>query len=670
MAEYFTSEHFKLLNKWKGHKWDASVPEQVRANDELKRAYEVTEQWAKALRDKYFPNGRPVVIRKAPISQGQKFLGYNWARIYPSQDAPEQLAYTVGIDANLGFIVKIDTVAADPALRSRYERLYGISFSRSPIAATLPASEGLSKSLPELVDWSIEAIRGFAHGYEEVAAQLQLREAMSDAELLKRFDGNEGFRSLRAAWSPEDQALFCRLVRAIHAAGLDCWHTRQGRQVRFGRKNAGSERASGLLGIVHVTRVPKVSWLRDLAGLGPLHLERATEDLCIRIENVLQAEQPDLDHWLGLDVERPGFWPDELREDPADPNEDEEESGGAPAAVTRRPAVNRIYYGPPGTGKTYALQQELDALYTDATTGERRYSFVTFHQSYGYEEFIEGLRPVLGVNASSGQVRYEIRPGAFRELCRKARLHPDQQFAMVIDEINRGNVSKIFGELITLIELDKRDPLDGTRPPAEVALAYSGDSFSVPANIDVIGTMNTADRSLALVDTALRRRFEFVPRMPDTRDVAGAPLHGLTIAVDGRDIDVRRMLHRMNERIEALYDRDHTIGHAYFTPLVVIPNGPARFTAFTGIFRTRILPLLEEYFFEDWQKIRLVLADHQKSGTRCFVTASEDQEGELSELFGSGHGLDTFNTKRRFALQEEAFTDPDAYIGIYAGVVQ
>lgn len=317
-----------------------------------------------------------------------------------------------------------------------------------------------------------------------------------------------------------------------------------------------------------------------------------------------------------------------------------------------------------------ALVDQLKAGQHDAGAIQR-YSFVTFHQSYGYEEFVEGLRPVLAGDAEAGEVAYEIRPGAFKELCRKARQAPDQRFAMVIDEINRGNISKIFGELITLIEPDKRDPLDGSKPPIELTLAYSGEKFSVPANVDIIGTMNTADRSLALLDTALRRRFDFVPLLPDTRaeKVAGdqdsAPLAGVVVTTDAGTIDVRRMLERINERIEALYDRDHCIGHAYLTGLARATDGPQRFEALVTAFRQRIVPLLEEYFFEDWRKIRLVLGDNQKPQAAQFITESDAHEQDLNDLFGNNHGLDSYATKRRYQSQPSAFANPAAYLGIY-----
>ncbi|MEO5330398.1 MAG: AAA family ATPase [Magnetococcus sp. YQC-5] len=337
--------------------------------------------------------------------------------------------------------------------------------------------------------------------------------------------------------------------------------------------------------------------------------------------------------------------------------------------ATSKPPINLIYYGPPGTGKTYTLQKKLREEYTSMKTGEKYYDFVTFHQSYGYEEFVEGLRPVLATETISGQVRYEIRSGTFRKLCERARNRPNQKFAMVIDEINRGNISKIFGELITLIELDKRDPMNHESTPVEVRLPYSGELFSVPANVDIIGTMNTADRSLALIDTALRRRFEFVPLMPDSRDSDDAPLKGVSVTVGDQVINIPQLLGQMNRRIEALYDRDHTIGHAYFMSLIHVPDGLERFNELARIFRNRIMPLLEEYFFDDWQKISLVLADNQKASHgdpfACFVTANPDQEGDLSTLFGNDHELDVFATKKRFSLQDEAFDNPNAYIGIY-----
>ncbi|HGN1363221.1 McrB family protein [Achromobacter xylosoxidans] len=316
------------------------------------------------------------------------------------------------------------------------------------------------------------------------------------------------------------------------------------------------------------------------------------------------------------------------------------------------------------------LVERLKAGPQDAATVQR-YSFVTFHQSYGYEEFVEGLRPVLNGDTEAGEVEYEIRSGVFKDLCRKARQAPDQRFAMVIDEINRGNISKIFGELITLIEPDKRDPLDGSKPPLELTLAYSGEKFSVPANVDIIGTMNTADRSLALLDTALRRRFDFIPLLPDTRavkdadDPHSAPLAGLVVTTSVGVIDVRQMLERVNERIEALYDRDHCIGHAYLTTLAVANDGEGRFEKLADIFRNRIVPLLEEYFFEDWRKIRLVLGDNQKLQAAQFITESDAHEQDLSDLFGSNHGLDSYATKRRYQSQPSAFANPAAYLGIY-----
>lgn len=788
MADYFTSDHFKLLNRWKGQKRDESNPEQNRAYADLKNAYEVTEAWARKVRGELFPVGR-VEIRKRPTNQGNNFAGYNWAKIYPSPEAPRELVYTVGIDAEAGFVVKIDTVGLDDsnATRRAYLGLRGAYDNTAPFVARLPAADGLERSLDQLAAWSIEAIRNFRLRYDEVVAKLNLGQTLSDEDLLKHFDGKPAFQTFRASWSPQDKALFCRLAKAVHSAGLDWWHMGKGIQLRFGRKNPGSERAVGVLGVIRGTRTRKLSWVRQVGDVPKLNREPLTQELVGQVEAALSAARSSVDEWLVLENERPGLWPDQLRDDPVDPDDDSDEDDAGVAEFARQP-INRIYYGPPGTGKTYELskllkreyEQAMDSVsadeWRDQFIGERvagltwwegaaaalfdlggkadvdailnhpfmkaiaavktgnksvrntvwgalqyhtiedsktvkmskriapavfeknsdsswtfagewnevsddlkklvadyrsgppksesikRFSFVTFHQSYGYEEFVEGLRPVLEGDAEAGEIQYKIRPGVFKELCRRARSAPDQRFAMVIDEINRGNISKIFGELITLIEPDKREGADNA---VVVTLPYSSESFSVPANVDIIGTMNTADRSLALLDTALRRRFEFVPVMPDARDEAGAPLAGLRVSSGEQVIDVPQMLAAINQRVEALYDREHCIGHAYFTPLAKIPDGDERLVALQQVFSTRILPLLEEYFFEDWQKIRLVLADNQKPPVAQIVRESTDHEDDLARLFGNDHGLDSYATKRRYAVQDAAFSNPEAYIGIY-----
>ncbi len=179
-----------------------------------------------------------------------------------------------------------------------------------------------------------------------------------------------------------------------------------------------------------------------------------------------------------------------------------------------------------------------------------------------------------------------------------------QNYVFVIDEINRGNISKIFGELITLIEPTKRA---GAVEEMEATLPYSGEQFSVPDNVYIIGTMNTADRSIALIDTALRRRFDFVEMMPDA-DVLRR-IGADKIEEDGEILDVASMLEKINERIAYLFDREHTIGHAFFIRLSKDPT----IGTLADIFIKNIMPLLQEYFYEDYSKIQLVLGDNGKS---------------------------------------------------------
>ena len=409
---------------------------------------------------------------------------------------------------------------------------------------------------------------------------------------------------------------------------------------------------------------------------------------------------------------------------------------------------NTILYGPPGTGKTYnsatyavAICDGKDvAELTDYDEVMERYNelkkagriaFTTFHQSYGYEEFIEGIKPVL--DGDSSGLSYKIEPGIFKQFCDRARIPEDKSidlqaniffvrlkdeqdkyskgeiswdisddwykqrfvddmqigdyilsyagngvfidaiaeitsdpietensnvfkrnvewtvlpekidirsinnnyllprfsmarmnhmsvaslskylingetnaepYVFIIDEINRGNISKIFGELITLIENTKRE---GMPEAASAILPYSHEAFSVPSNLYILGTMNTADRSIQLMDTALRRRFQFIEKMPDTNVLRNLGINDVDF--NGTTINIPKMLDAINDRIAYLFDREHTIGHAFFTGLKDEPS----IDKLASIFEKSVIPLLQEYFYEDYQKIQLVLGDNAKS---------------------------------------------------------
>jgi hypothetical protein len=730
MAEVFTREHFELLNRWKGERRDKSSPEQNRAFEELKHAYEVTRRWAEEVQKQYFPDGS-VELRARPTTQANNFAAYNWAKIYPAEDSPTQLAYTVGISADTGFEVKIDTVGLDDGtpLRKRYEELRG-DYGHSPVVAILDAEAGLSKSLPELVAWTGDVIGRFKPTYEQVCDLLQLppnvsfphQDAMrfENGAFGKRVDPPPPQRkghcmdvwvvceSLRTVLDRVPERLEVRNDERLSKSNTNNVEQEFYRWRRWRNEggNVHDEAREGSHAVPHTTSrpinciyygPPGTGKTRALSQLLAREYEQTTNqrsDAEWRSQFVAEkiatlkwweavfAALYDLGHKAKVDqILDHAFIRSVVDAKQRNQNvrntlwrtlQDHAVEDSSTCKSTRRLAPNVFDKTPDSTWYLAGNWQEecadLIALVQEFRVGPgpqeriRRYSFVTFHQSYGYEEFVEGLRPILDTEDVAGEVRYEIRDGVFKKLCRLARLAPDQHFAMVIDEINRGNISKIFGELITLIEADKRE---GGEDPLAVILPFSGESFTVPSNVDVIGTMNTADRSLALLDTALRRRFEFEPFYPDDRDEPGAPLSGLRVTAGPVVVNVPKMLAAINRRIEALYDRDHCIGHGFFTPLRNESDENKRFEALVRVFRKRVLPLLEEYFFEDWQKIRLVLADNQKRLNACFVTEAGEGEDALAELFGDNHGLDAYGTKRRYVVQESAFSNPEAYVGIY-----
>ncbi|EII3002527.1 AAA family ATPase [Vibrio cholerae] len=390
------------------------------------------------------------------------------------------------------------------------------------------------------------------------------------------------------------------------------------------------------------------------------------------------------------EISRAPYWPSDYNNDSSDLSESTEQPSKESSMQT--PSLNQILFGPPGTGKTYhTIEKAVQAAEPSFTWNNRealkvkykelvaknRIRFVTFHQSYGYEEFVEGL----SVKVVDGQPHYFVKNGIFKRIVEDANRSFEgdketQNYVLVIDEINRGNISKIFGELITLIEESKRRKgNDETNEVIELDLPYSstspespdyGKKFSVPNNLFLIGTMNTADRSLAVMDTALRRRFDFIEMMPDSSVLTPKSSHA------DFKIDLVKLLDTMNARIEYLLDREHTLGHAFFIPVVKLLDDTKPTEAFLElkkVFQNKVLPLLQEYFFDDWHKIRLVLGDNQKKDqTLAFVIS---QPVELKTLFGSDELNQFGESEKKFVLSKHdsaVWSDFNAYKGIYEAV--
>ena len=325
--------------------------------------------------------------------------------------------------------------------------------------------------------------------------------------------------------------------------------------------------------------------------------------------------------------------------------------------------LNIILYGPPGTGKTYntlfkALEiiegktredlnkekNEQDEKWKKDTKNPKiekkgyevlkgRYDeyikkgqivFTTFHQSMSYEDFIEGIKPK--VTNSKKQMTYEVQDGVFKQICDKAEKEQSANYVLIIDEINRGNVAQIFGELITLIEENKRL---GNKEAMTATLPYSQEPFGVPNNLYIIGTMNTADRSVEALDTALRRRFSFEEMMPKPELLKDE--NQKLIEVCG--VKLCDLLTTINARIVTLKDREHQIGHSYFMGCPDKEDDAKKWLK--NVFKDKIIPLLQEYFYGDYKKIYYVLGPgfvEKKTGKTSFaVENSDDYEFDIPE---------------------------------------
>ncbi|MCA6063786.1 McrB family protein [Thalassolituus marinus] len=282
----------------------------------------------------------------------------------------------------------------------------------------------------------------------------------------------------------------------------------------------------------------------------------------------------------------------------------------------------------------------------------KRHLTVTFHQSYSYEDFVEGIRP----QTTDGGISYEVRDGLFKAFCNRARQDPKQRYALFIDEINRGNISRIFGELITLIEADKRawwDEEGQLVDGMEITLPYSGERFGVPKNLDIYATMNTADRSIALMDAALRRRFRFIELMPEPKQITGNQGDGYIPDGEGGLLSLRDLLNAINLRLRYLLHRDQTFGHAYFMEVKDIDS-------LRHAMVYDIIPMLAEYFYDDWQQIRRVLADDTAPVEHQIITRKILDPGQLF----AGAEVD-LPEKPDFRVKQPGEITPDALRKIY-----
>lgn len=294
------------------------------------------------------------------------------------------------------------------------------------------------------------------------------------------------------------------------------------------------------------------------------------------------------------------------------------------------------------------------------------YAFLDTDERFGFKQcrkvkWLRRYEPSLPkerlfLKSLSQMTLYELKPTTvdhekLNQLLAPESVQEHRPHVLIIDEINRGNISRIFGELITLLEPSKRSGGDDEQT---VVLPYSKKSFSVPDNLYVIGTMNTADKSLAQLDLALRRRFSFVEMLPEPELLRGVVVHG---------VDLKDILATMNQRIEALLDGEHTIGHAYFLPLLAVDSVEDREQMLAQLFRDKILPLLREYFFDDYERIGWVLNDSSKQASDRFIQLQDSAEiPALSKLFPEHIASEILD--RRYRINDKSFSSAAAYQGI------
>ncbi|MDS1116638.1 AAA family ATPase [Gordonia westfalica] len=294
----------------------------------------------------------------------------------------------------------------------------------------------------------------------------------------------------------------------------------------------------------------------------------------------------------------------------------------AEAAFTRWKSIldrkgQLIFYGPPGTGKTRAAKKFAEWLLQDqdGAVSADQLTEVTFHASYAYEDFIEGFRPMAG----ESELRLELRDGIFKQVAKRASADTSRRYVIIIDEINRADVPRVFGELMTVIER--------TRRGESVTLPTSGEQLSIPPNVIVLGTMNTADQSIRSLDAALRRRFGFIELLPDPDLLADTTID---------DLPLDQFLQQLNDRVARIAGRERQIGHSYF-----LDHGEPieSAEAFGEVLRTDIIPLLQEIVYDDYAQLRDFLGSGIVDAGAARLTHIVNDDSQLVAALADNYGL-------------------------------
>lgn len=561
-------DHFAKLQKFGGTRRDASNSEHARIYEELKQEYGVVKEWALQVKAQLFPEGW-VEIRRRPINQGGSFIEYTWAKLYPFPNAPKALAYTIGTGDDYGLVVKIDAVdtAGGMKIRSKVEELRNENGKDSSLIAFLSPEDGCHLSLDELTQWAVDQIRGFNYSYQEIVDRLGLR---SEGNLL---EANEIISSGGSVAKENRQAV---------------------NRILYGPPGTGKTFSTPIHAIALADRLPvEVVSSRDRAAILARwkqlresgHIEFVTFHPAMTYEDFVEGMKPiTVDGQVTYHI-REGI----LR---AISTKAKGALTGVSAAKRFDDILARLAEEP--ITLTTLRGKPFDVKYLGNTTFRVRPHATTAQDEQWHPVNIQAVRQWMAgediepYNLSYVKALAEYIKAEAKDSTALPREVPD--FVLIIDEINRGNIPAIFGELITLIEPDKRS---GADEALSVVLPGSQQPFSIPRNLHLLGTMNTADRSVEALDIALRRRFDFVEMAarPEILDDEDCVVEGLKLS---------DLLRTLNQRLEALLDRDHTLGHAFFV-------GVHDFEGLRQVFENKVIPLLCEFFHGEWHKIGLVL---------------------------------------------------------------